>query len=274
MNGAMFEEASRIAKRNHNLAYSDPSLEYIINLAGEEVVSFYLRLSSIDTSRKQKYLDSEEVQDTLRAFHLDAEKFWYLCLFIKDVVEGYADGIDAVSPREEISQLVALLNKVKSDFKRDGTYSLKSNAMLSLKVDKETVKIENPLTLGIIKATLYKFLQTDNKLLDDSSFNMTKIHKAPIYKIALFNRFLSGFLKDKVADKAIYASNGNKISKDKSLLISRMIFILGISDDESFFDEYKEDGSKKDYLKNYIKKYKNIEVPTYNSRYLLKGLFK
>ena len=274
MNGAMFEEASRIAKRNHNLAYSDPSLEYIINLAGEEVVSFYLRLSSIDTSRKQKYLDSEEVQDTLRAFHLDAEKFWYLCLFIKDVVEGYADGIDAVSPREEISQLVALLNKVKSDFKRDGTYSLKSNAMLSLKVDKETVKIENPLTLGIIKAILYKFLQTDNKLLDDSSFNMTKIHKAPIYKIALFNMLLKWFLKDKVADKAIYASNGNKISKDKSLLISRMIFILGISDDESFFDEYKEDGSKLDYLKNYIKKYKNIEVPTYNSRYLLKGLFK
>lgn len=274
MNGAIFEEASRIAKRNHNLAYSDPSLEYIINLAGEEVVSFYLRLSSIDTSRKQKYLDSEEVQDTLRAFHLDAEKFWYLCLFIKDVVEGYADGIDAVSPREEISQLVALLNKVKSDFKRDGTYSLKSNAMLSLKVDKKTVKIENPLTLGIIKAILYKFLQTDNKLLDDSSFNMTKIHKAPIYKIALFNMLLKWFLKDKVADKAIYASNGNKISKDKSLLISRMIFILGISDDESFFDEYKEDGSKLDYLKNYIKKYKNIEVPTYNSRYLLKGLFK
>ena len=274
MDEAIFEEASRIAKRNHDLAYSDPSLEYIINLAGEEVVSFYLRLSSIDTSRKQKYLDSEEVQDTLRAFHLDAEKFWYLCLFIKDVVEGYADGIDAVSPREEISHLVALLNKVKSDFKRDGTYSLKSNAMLSLKVEKKTVKIENPITLGIIKAILYKFLQTDNKLLDDSSFNMTKIHKAPIYKIALFNMLLKWFLKDKVADKAIYASNGNKISKDKSLLISRMIFILGISDDESFFDEYKEDGSKKDYLKNYIKKYKNIEVPTYNSRYLLKGLFK
>ena len=38
MDEAIFEEASRIAKRNHDLAYSDPSLEYIINLAGEEVV--------------------------------------------------------------------------------------------------------------------------------------------------------------------------------------------------------------------------------------------
>ena len=271
MNGEIFEEASRIAKRNHNLAYSDPSLEYIINLAGEEVVSFYLRLSSIDTSRKQKYLDSKEVQDTLRAFHLDAEKFWYLCLFIKDVVEGYADGIDAVSPREEISQLVALLNKVKSDFKRDGTYSLKSNAMLSLKVDKETVKIENPLTLGIIKAVLYKFLQTDNKLLDDSSFNMTKIHKAPIYKVAWFNRFLSRFLKDKVADKAIYASKGSAISTDKGLLISRMIFVLGISDDESFYEEYNDDGVKNDKLKGYLKRYKNVKLPAHQKRYFLQG---
>ena len=269
MNGEIFEEASRIAKRNHNLAYSDPSLEYIINLAGEEVVSFYLRLSSIDTSRKQKYLDSEEVQDTLRAFHLDAEKFWYLCLFIKDVVEGYADCIDAVSPREEISQLVALLNKVKSDFKRDGTYSLKSNAMLSLKVDKETVKIENPLTLGIIKAILYKFLQTDNKLLDDSSFNMTKLHKSVIYKVAWFNRFLSGFLKDKVADKAIYASKGSAISTDKGLLISRMIFVLGISDDESFYKEYNDDGVKNDKLKGYLKRYKNVKLPAHQKRYFL-----
>ena len=46
-----------------------------------------------------------------------------------------------------------------------------------------------------------------------------------------------------------------------------MIFILGISDDESFFDEYKEDGSKWDYLKNYIKKYKDIVAPTFQSRY-------
>ena len=84
----------------------------------------------------------------------------------------------------------------------------------------------------------------------------------PIYKIALFYKFLSWFLKDKVADKAIYAS------KDKSLLISRMIFILGISDDESFFEEYKEDGTKADYLKNYIKKYKDIVAPTFQSRYL------
>ena len=116
------------------------------------------------------------------------------------------------------------------------------------------------------------FLQTDNKMLDNSSFNITKIHKAPIYNIVLFNMILKWFLKDKVADKTIYTSNENKISKDKSLLISRMIFILGISDDESFFDEYKEDGSKLNYLKNYLKKYKSLKKPTYNSRYFFEGV--
>ena len=85
----------------------------------------------------------------------------------------------------------------------------------------------------------------------------------PIYKIVLFNKYLSWFLKDKVADKAKYAS------KDKSLLVSRMIFILGISDDEPFFEEYREDGSKLNYLKNYIKKYKNVEISTIQSRYFL-----
>lgn len=248
---------------------NDSSFNYITARFGIDAAVNY-KLRNVDTSRKQKYLDSEEVQDTLKAFHLDSEKFWHLCLFLKDLVEGYADGIDAVSPRDEISQLAELLKKVESDW--DEIYNLKSNAMLSLKVGKKTVKIENPLTLNIIKFALYMFLQTDNKMLDNSSFNMAKIHKAPIYNIVLFNMLLKWFLKDKVADKAIYASNENKISKDKSLLISRMIFILGISDDESFFDEYKEDGSKLNYLKNYIKKYKSLKKPTYNSRYFFEGV--
>ena len=84
-----------------------------------------------------------------------------------------------------------------------------------------------------------------------------------------FNKYLSWFLKDKVADKAVYAFKGSDISTDKSLLISRMIFVLGISDDEPFFEEYREDGSKLNYLKNYIKKYKNVEISTIQSRYFL-----
>ena len=266
---------SKIGNQVQDIANS-PELEYAVEVAntfeGHVAKMFAFRLTMIDQSRKQKYLDSKEVQDTLKAFHLDAEKFWYLCLFIKDIVEGYADGYDAISPREEISQLVALLQKVESD-KNDKSLRTKSNALLSLKLGKMSVKIDNQLTLGIIKAALYAILQTDNRMLDADLLNMTEVHKSVIYKVAWFNRFLSGFLKDKVADKAIYASKGSAISTDKGLLISRMIFVLGISDDESFFEEYHktEEGEvvKSDQLKGYLKRYKNVEVPAHQTRYFL-----
>lgn len=266
----MSEISSRLSKIGNQVQdiANSPELEYAVEVAntfeGHVVKMFAFRLTMIDQSRKQKYLDSKEVQDTLKAFHLDAEKFWYLCLFIKDIVEGYADGYDAISPREEISQLVALLQKVESD-KNDKSLRTKSNALLSLKLGKMSVKIDNQLTLGIIKAALYAILKTDNRMLDADLLNMTEVHKSVIYKVAWFNRFLSGFLKDKVADKAIYAS------KDKNLLISRMIFVLGISDDESFYDEYNDDGVKNDKLKGYLKRYKNVEVPAHQSRYFLQG---
>lgn len=264
---------SEIGNQVQDIANS-PELEYAVEVAntfeGHVAKMFAFRLTMIDQSRKQKYLDSKEVQDTLKAFHLDAEKFWYLCLFIKDIVEGYADGYDAISPREEISQLVALLQKVESD-KNDKSLRTKSNALLSLKLGKMSVKIDNQLTLGIIKAALYAILKTDNRMLDADLLNMTEVHKSVIYKVAWFNRFLSGFLKDKVADKAIYASKGSAISTDKGLLISRMIFVLGISDDESFFEEYSDEGVKNDKLKGYLKRYKNVGVPAHQPRYFLQG---
>jgi hypothetical protein len=251
---------------------NSPKLEYAVEVAntfeGHVASLFAYRLTMIDQSRKQKYLDSKEVQDTLRAFHLDAEKFWYLCLFIKDIVEGYADGYDAISPREEITQLVALLQKAEPD-KKDNSLKFTSNALLSLKLGKMSVKIDNQLTLDIIKAALYTILQTDNRMLDADLLNMKRIHKADIYKIAWFNKYLSSFLKDKVADKAVYAFKGSDISTDKSLLISRMIFVLGLSGEENFYIEYTDEKVKKDYLKGYIKKYKKVEVPAHQSRYFL-----
>ena len=262
---------SEISNQVQAIANS-PKLEYAVEVAntfeGHVASLFAYRLTMIDQSRKQKYLDSKEVQDTLRAFHLDAEKFWYLCLFIKDIVEGYADGYDAISPREEITQLVALLQKAEPD-KKDNSLKFTSNALLSLKLGKMSVKIDNQLTLDIIKAALYTVLQTDNRLLDADLLNMKRIHKADIYKIAWFNKYLSSFLKDKVADKAVYAFKGSDISTDKSLLISRMIFVLGLSGEENFYIEYTDEKVKKDYLKGYIKKYKKVEVPAHQSRYFL-----
>lgn len=265
----ILEEYDSEWNQTKEIVSNDSSLEYITDKFGIDAAIEYYR-HNVDTSRKQKYLDTEEVQDTLKVFHLDSEKFWHLCLFIKDLVEGYANGSQATKPKTEIIQLINLLREVDV-IDED---SLKSNGLLSLKVGKKTVKIDNRFTLLWIKTALSNYLKKYSFLLDDELSIQVVQHKAPIYIIALFNYILKLFLKDKVADKSIYASNENKISKDKSLLISRMIFILGISDDESFFDEYRDDGSKSNYLKSYIKKYKTITLPTYNSNYFFEGVNK
>lgn len=221
---------------------------------------------AINTDREQKYLASEEVLDTLKAFGLDVDKFWYLCLGLKDVVEGYTDGgfRSKKNPRQELKALEEELDKLEPDFKHP-ILKCKGSGMLTLKVGKHPIKVTNPTTLTLLNIAIHNLLEEykeNNNCFDSVGLDIyDTVTLKPIYKIALFNKYLGWFLKDKVADKAIYAS------KDKSLLISRMIFILGISDDESFFEEYKEDGSKLDYLKNYIKKYKDIEAPTYNSCY-------
>ena len=206
------------------------------------------------------------MQNTLRAFGLDVDKFWYLCLGIKDVVEGFTD--DAIkgvkNPRQELKALEEELDKLEPEFSKH-TIECKGEAELTLKVGKHQLKVTNPTTLALINVAIYDLLEKykdHNRYFDTVRIDLNdKVTLRPIYKIALFNKYLSWFLKDKAVDKAIYAS------KDKSLLISRMIFILGISDDESFYEEYREDGSKLNYLKNYIKKYKNIRTTTNNGRY-------
>ena len=221
----------------------------------------------INTDREQKYLASEEVLDTLKAFGLDVDKFWYLCLAVKDVVEGYTDNAirSKKHPREELKELEDELDKLEPEYKHN-SFKCKGSGVLTLKVGKHPIKVTSPTTLTLINMAIHNLLEKykeNNSLFDAVGLDIDDtVTLKPIYKIALFNKYLSWFLKDKVADKAIYAS------KDKSLLISRMVFILGISDDESFFEEYKEDGTKLDYLKNYIKKYKDIVAPTFQSRYL------
>lgn len=265
--------------------YNEPLLEYVIKMANhfipdvepiEKVLmdsvapdTFVSRYTEgfIDADRLDKYLASEEVIDTVKAFGLDVDKFWYLCLFIKDVAEGYT--VDAVKKnpthREELKNLVAELDKLEPEIKNNRFVSVKGTGELTLKVGKHPIKITDGRTLTLINYAVTKLLDEladNNELLDSASidFNQKKDLK-PVYQIYLFNKYLSWFMKPLIADKASLAS------KDKNLLISRMIFILGISDDESYFEEYNDKGDKLNFLKNNLRRYQEVEIPTHNSYY-------
>ena len=196
--------------------------------------------------------ESPDIQDTLRAFGLDSSKFWYLCLFVKWKVDWEIESA-RVFPKEPLEKLKNLQAEFeKLDFtKIHGKYVTSKTAELTFKVkgnkaytidDKDTLAILNNIINDYLLAT-----PTKGYLLNDSE----KVELSIIAKMYLFNKYLSWFLSPLIANKAINASY------DKSLLVSRMIYTLGIFKNESMWQEYNESGNKKNQLKGYLSKYKH-----------------
>lgn len=225
--------------------------------------------NKIDTSKQQIYEDATEVQDTLKAFGLDTSKFWYLCLCIKDYVEGQT--VDAIvntpTHREELKMLVERLDEMQPEIQHSHI-KVTQNAKLTLKVgSKHKLEIEDGQTLTLLNVAVSEFLEkykdTGNAtLFDTAKLNINNKTSLPlIYRVYLFEKYLSWFLKPLKARKGIYAS------KDKNLLVSRMIWILGISDDKRYYEEYSETGDKLNFLKNNLRRYKDLKIKTHNSIY-------
>lgn len=303
----LIKQCKIIAKQNHNKTYNNPLYEYIIevanNLWGDSTipVGFYLncRDGLINTEMPESYLNDIDIQDTLRAFHLDAEKFWYLCVFILDVVEGFmTDTVEEITPMDELISLCNALSKAKpmipeidKIFESGDWCPIESNSVLSLKVgNKNIFSITNQSTLRTIQYILQDFIQnhrTDEDL-NDSSFTAKRGKDKPaMMKLVLFNRYLIDFLQSITVDTSVKPSDriverktidgdvkkiimkGGSICYDRSTLIGRMAYELGIAVDRygKPNERFKEVG----YFKNYIKKDKDKRISATNCRYMIKG---
>lgn len=295
-------------RRNFDLAYGNHSYEYIIKAANKNwgintsiPVKFYLRWRDghIKTKMPESYLNDIDIKDTLRAFHLDAEKFWYLCVFILDVVEGFVtDTVEEVTQMDELISLCDALNKanpmlpeIDKIFESGDWCPAESDSILSVKVgNKNMISITNYMTLCTIQYILKDFIQNNrtNRYLNDSSFTVKKGKDKPaMMKLVLFNRYLIDFLQSITVDTSVKASDriverktidgdvkkiimkDGSICYDKSTLIGRMAYELGIAVDRygQLNEKFKEVG----YFKDYIKKDKDKRISATNCRYMIKG---
>lgn len=223
----------------------------------------------IDITGKDTYISNEELQNTLKAFDLDTSKFWYLCLCIKTYVKILTVNAPKKrhSHRTHLKDLVAEMDKMQPKIVED-KIDVTKGGTLTFKIDGgKKITITDSQTISLINIAIGNMIgQYKNKnipLLDNiSTDNQDTITLPYIYQIYLFNMYLSWFLKPLKAKKGVFAS------KDKSFLISQIIYILGISNDKKFITEYKDNGDKLDHLKNMLKRYKDIEIPTYSNLFL------
>ena len=203
----------------------------------------------IFTEQTKRYTDNIELQDTLRGFHLDAEKFWYLCLFVNDIVEGFTvDMVTPLYPRKELTNLAEKLDSIKGEIvkRKDSELAdLVCNGELSLKIDNKTVlSITAPNILSTIKDALQYYLKYKEDKGEGWQLGVTPCtikhkDKSTTFIVSLFRKYLGFFCDVLVADKTVVSSKGKiyEVSTDKLQLIGTMIYILGISNDKRFMKE-------------------------------------
>lgn len=269
-----------LPKHEDEWAYyeSEPLFDYVCQVSEETVIdinpdgsiasttphlqpfrfaSDYLN-GKIDTkSIYMNLYESSDIQDTLRAFGLDSSKFWYLCLFVKWRVEYECKTafVFPTSTKEKLHSLVSEFEKLSPELQGDKFVS-KVPATLTFKVDGgKTITIDDTNTLTFIGAAIESFLeqQDTDAFLTPNSYRTNELEKvdlSPTTKIYLFNKYLSPFIKPLKAIKGIYAS------KDKSLLISRMIYIFRVSEDKKLYTDLNEKKNKQNQLKGYLSRYK------------------
>lgn len=235
----------------------DGSYESTPHLLPFRFASDYLN-GKIDTqSIRMDLYESPDIQDTLRAFGLDSSKFWYLCLFIKWRVdyECKTAFVFPTSTKEKLHNLISEFEKLSPEF-QGGKFVSKVPATLTFKVNGgKTITIDDANTLTFIGAAIESFLeqQDTDDLITSNSYGISELEKVDLSvrtMIYLFNEYLSPFVKPLEAIKGIYAS------KDKSLLISRMIYVFRVSEDKKLYTDLNEKGNKQNQLKGYLSRYK------------------
>lgn len=247
----------------------------------ESAKEYYSERTKLDTSFKDKFFESKEVKNTIKAFNLDLDKFWYLLLFVKD----YVDDCCTNAPKIGLSEV----EKVNEMAERIS----ECTEIIAKKKGEKDYKIQEEYTLSILKYSVNYFIKTYNIIenienreernakLKELGLNGTimngnpilfeeKVSFEPSHKIRLFADILQYFLKDLKADKKLMGKCSKEDSADKLLFISRLACIVGFANEE-YYEKHKKDKNDKlvlrNQLKNLLNKYKKEPLPPKNTRF-------
>lgn len=210
----------------------------------------------------EEYKKNKEIQPTLAGLEIDSDKFWFLLLFIWDYTQGQCFNAQevALSPVGELNNLISLLSQYKAagenpltdqmQFSKDITLSIQING-------KEVQTIQHPNTIGYLLSLCKNAFQS---LCDMELEDMVAMCEVPLkvtsntesnssqirYFTLLFKSILQPF-PNGIMTTQKRRSRSNEVSYNVTLLISRLIYLTGISQNEEF---YVNERTLKGYLSN------------------------
>lgn len=239
----------------------------------ESAKQHYTKQTQFNSSFKEYFLNCKEVLNTLEAFHLDLDKFWYLLLFINDVVEDACTNAltHGLSERDKANELAeGILGATEVITKKDGG---------------QNYETKDEYTISLLKASLKYFIKTYNGILETCQNNeelkrrlkelgmedeikdyipISYKPKAALeksHKTRLFAKMFQYFLRDKEADREFVKKSMEKISTDKLFFISRLTHIVGFQGID-YYERYTADGNDNRKLSNLLSRYRDEPLPS------------
>lgn len=250
---------------------------YLSNETFEDYLKCNSDYRKLDASFKERYLGNEDLQNTIEAFGLDVSKFWYLLLFVYDYIEDIGKNAPTLGKTiiEDINELNSKLSEATD--------------LILKKDNRKSYATESENTINFINAASQYYVKTYNSIVNADSTREDKLQQ--LKEIGL-DKFINGytsfdlkgsyldisykkwkfaemflyFLEDK---KAVTIPNKKeKVSKDKMIFISRLIYTVGY-DGKRYNEEYDEEGNKNRMLSNLLRRYSKEEFPTVIGHYYM-----
>lgn len=219
--------------------------------SGTESKKIFAKRYSDNLIKRKNFYDTyyKELKSLVEKLELDVDKFWYLTLFILDYCESiyYQGTTFKATPLEQLSQLAEKILDCEED-----------DVKLTLKSGKIKLELDSPLALAalsmFIKNSIKELNHQQIKHLNrrESKEEADVISDSPII-VYFANMFLSFFdTQDQICSKR---KEGVKHTKTEMELVSRLIYLMGLSNNKNWNDIECE------YLKSFLKQYKNYRYP-------------
>ena len=228
----------------------------------------------LDDSFKEKFLNNKNLQHTIEAFDFDVSKFWYLLLFVYDFIEDI--GTDAPIVEKPLLE----------DFASFLTNLCGASSITLKQGDKNIYYTEREDLIDIIQRAVYHFGETYSKIVNGGQDPKTKIKQLQELGLKGFidNSLLSQinfngkytldyshkrwkfaemflyFLEGKKADKKRISDRNVRISTEKNLFVSRLLYTTGYVS-EVYGREFFPNGKPNRALSLIIRKYSKEKFP-------------
>lgn len=219
---------------------------------------------SYEEYMKRSTTNEETIQDIIHALGIDSEKFWYLLLFAYDYVVGCTRNAAALklSPIEEMGEFIAYVEANEQTCNPlNGVRHRKPMALTLGKEGQHKLVITNPVTISLIAAICKEALPSlpVNSLLDSAKIDGENVSKSMSIRIWLFAELFRYFFECYPRFKNRRRS-GDAVTKSTLMLISKLVYFVGLSDNE----DYNNDAEN---LKAILKHYRNYQLNTLNNIY-------